>query len=295
MFSKIKDKICREQMSTVGHSQELRQLGHDFGAEIQQLLKSSGAVLCGLDQATPSLMFHQLRHEHESGRMKLVTQEEPAGIGFMDIVGSSSGRVMQMSIKAPDSNRILSRQRKRKDTESDKIVKRVAAPIMGNLDLPPEDGYTWRKYGQKEIMGSTYPRSYYRCTHQKFYDCPAKKQVQRLNNDPFIFEVTYRDTHTCHISSTAPSAVAPPPDQGSISAIDTTTAGVQLPPLFSSSLRSASSAAMAGVGPPAVRFHDYLLPVVDMADAMFNSNSSSSNSMDIIFSDHKWDSEENKY
>lgn len=35
---------------------------------------------------------------------------------------------------------------------------RVPAPQMGNLDLPPDDGYTWRKYGQKEILGSKYPR-----------------------------------------------------------------------------------------------------------------------------------------
>lgn len=45
----------------------------------------------------------------------------------------------------------------RKD-EGEKFVTTVAAPQMGNLDLPPEDGYTWRKYGQKEILGSKYPR-----------------------------------------------------------------------------------------------------------------------------------------
>nr|GMD57729.1 WRKY transcription factor 55 [Ipomoea batatas] len=28
---------------------------------------------------------------------------------------------------------------------------------MGNVDIPPEDGYTWRKYGQKEILGSRFP------------------------------------------------------------------------------------------------------------------------------------------
>lgn len=43
-------------------------------------------------------------------------------------------------------------------SEGEKVVTRVAAPQMGNVDLPPEDGYTWRKYGQKEILGSKYPR-----------------------------------------------------------------------------------------------------------------------------------------
>lgn len=48
----------------------------------------------------------------------------------------------------------------RKD-EADKIVRRVPAPRMGNLDLPPEDGFTWRKYGQKEILGCKHPRYTY--------------------------------------------------------------------------------------------------------------------------------------
>ena len=52
-------------------------------------------------------------------------------------------------------------------------------------------------------------RSYYRCTHHKLYKCKAKKQVQRLNNDPTTLEILYRGEHTCHMSSTAPSI--PPP------------------------------------------------------------------------------------
>lgn len=26
------------------------------------------------------------------------------------------------------------------------------------LEGPPEDGYSWRKYGQKDILGAKYPR-----------------------------------------------------------------------------------------------------------------------------------------
>lgn len=55
-------------------------------------------------------------------------------------------------------------------------------------------------------------RSYYRCTHQKLYKCQAKKQVQRLDNDPTTLEILYRGEHTCHMSSTAPS-IPPPPSQ----------------------------------------------------------------------------------
>ncbi|KAL3622037.1 DNA binding domain [Castilleja foliolosa] len=213
-----------------------------------------------------------------------------------------AGGIRPVTINAPDSSKTASspqKQRKRSNDEGYKIVKRVPAPQMGNLDVPPEDGYTWRKYGQKEILGSTYPRSYYRCTHQKLYDCPAKKQVQRLEDDPFTFEVTYRGTHACHVFSTAPStAIVPPPPPTTTSA----------PPIlsFSSSSSSLPTTAhwlsmqllrdLGGAGPSATRFPDYQLPVADMADAMFNSASSSSNSLDLIFSsmDDKLDSEEKK-
>lgn len=42
-----------------------------------------------------------------------------------------------------------------------------------------------------------YFRSYYRCTHRNVRGCLATKQVQRLNADPSVFEVTYRGRHTC--------------------------------------------------------------------------------------------------
>ncbi|CAA7389718.1 unnamed protein product [Spirodela intermedia] len=55
-----------------------------------------------------------------------------------------------------------------------------------------DDGYKWRKYGQKSIKNSPNPRSYYRCTNPR---CNAKKQVERSVEDPETLIVTYEGLH----------------------------------------------------------------------------------------------------
>ncbi|KAI3828789.1 hypothetical protein L1987_02899 [Smallanthus sonchifolius] len=76
--------------------------------------------------------------------------------------------------------------------------------LEGNTD----DGYSWRKYGQKDILGAKFPRSYYRCTYRYIHQCMARKQVQRTDEDPMVFEITYRGQHTCN-PATPPSVVPP--------------------------------------------------------------------------------------
>nr|URH10281.1 WRKY22 [Phoebe bournei] len=56
---------------------------------------------------------------------------------------------------------------------------------------PSEDGYNWRKYGQKQVKGSEYPRSYYKCTHPT---CQVKKKVER-SHDGQITEIIYKGAH----------------------------------------------------------------------------------------------------
>ncbi|XP_006644934.2 WRKY transcription factor WRKY24 [Oryza brachyantha] len=54
-----------------------------------------------------------------------------------------------------------------------------------------DDGYNWRKYGQKQVKGSENPRSYYKCTYP---NCPTKKKVER-SLDGQITEIVYKGTH----------------------------------------------------------------------------------------------------
>ncbi|XP_073291606.1 probable WRKY transcription factor 26 [Primulina huaijiensis] len=54
-----------------------------------------------------------------------------------------------------------------------------------------DDGYNWRKYGQKQVKGSENPRSYYKCTHP---NCPTKKKVERSLSGQ-ITEIVYKGSH----------------------------------------------------------------------------------------------------
>ncbi|PWA80815.1 WRKY domain, Leucine-rich repeat domain, L domain-like protein [Artemisia annua] len=66
------------------------------------------------------------------------------------------------------------------------------SPKTAGFETPPDDGYKWRRYGQREILGAKYSSSYYRCT-----SCSTKKRAQRSDDDPSIWEITYKGTHTC--------------------------------------------------------------------------------------------------
>lgn len=76
-----------------------------------------------------------------------------------------------------------------------------------------EDGHAWRKYGQKEILNTTYPRCYFRCTHKHDQGCKATKQVQRMKEDPVMYQTTYFGHHTCHDTlMRAPQIISDPMD-----------------------------------------------------------------------------------
>ncbi|KAL8090876.1 hypothetical protein AgCh_040086 [Apium graveolens] len=65
--------------------------------------------------------------------------------------------------------------------------------LKGEISTPPSDSWAWRKYGQKPIKGSPYPRAYYRCSSSK--GCLARKQVERSRTDPTMLIVTYSSEH----------------------------------------------------------------------------------------------------
>ncbi|KAJ8499366.1 hypothetical protein OPV22_009918 [Ensete ventricosum] len=64
---------------------------------------------------------------------------------------------------------------------------------------PFDHDHQWRKYGEKNITGCIFTRSYYRCTYSEDQGCTAKMQVQQQT--PSLFLVTHTGRHTCKASS----------------------------------------------------------------------------------------------
>ncbi|KAL8473955.1 hypothetical protein ACS0TY_030706 [Phlomoides rotata] len=68
---------------------------------------------------------------------------------------------------------------------------RHVVQTLSEVDIV-NDGYRWRKYGQKLVKGNPNPRSYYRCS---FAGCPVKKHVERASHDSKVVITTYEGKH----------------------------------------------------------------------------------------------------
>ncbi|KAF5207671.1 Wrky transcription factor [Thalictrum thalictroides] len=107
--------------------------------------------------------------------------------------GCSIESVGMMQISSPRNPGI-----KRRKSQAKKVVC-IPAPAAANSSRPssgevvPSDLWAWRKYGQKPIKGSPYPRGYYRCSSSK--GCSARKQVERSRTDPNMLVITYTSEH----------------------------------------------------------------------------------------------------
>lgn len=132
-----------------------------------------------------------------------------ASTGVVTIRMADSPPSLNGSPRSEDSDDHKDPSRKRKGLA--RWTKQVRVTSGMGLEGPLDDGFSWRKYGQKDILGAKHPRGYYRCTHRNVQGCLATKQVQRSDEDPMILEITYRGRHTCSQAASSTTITSPPP------------------------------------------------------------------------------------
>ncbi|KAL6498269.1 WRKY Transcription Factor [Orobanche gracilis] len=108
------------------------------------------------------------------------------------LVESPAAAAAGMQISSP---RITGIKRIRKSQAKKVVCIPAPAPVNSKAggEVVPSDLWAWRKYGQKPIKGSPYPRGYYRCSSSK--GCSARKQVERSRTDPNMLVIAYTSEH----------------------------------------------------------------------------------------------------
>ena len=79
---------------------------------------------------------------------------------------------------------------------------RLVVQTLSDIDIL-DDGFRWRKYGQKVVKGNPNPRSYYKCTT---VGCPVRKHVERASHDMRAVITTYEGKHNHDVPTVRGSA-----------------------------------------------------------------------------------------
>ncbi|KAF5743474.1 WRKY transcription factor 30 [Tripterygium wilfordii] len=186
------------------------------GRELAKQLQSHLNLACFPDE-TRQVLVQKIIASYEKALFVLNcstvgTSPTPGGAATIGIKSESTPHLNG----SPRSDQDSDPEHRNTGKSNPRWTKQVRVSPGIGLEGPLEDGFSWRKYGQKDILGAKHPRGYYRCTHRHVRDCLATKQVQRSNEDPTILEVTYRGSHVCNQSTdhpSIPSTSSPPPDQ----------------------------------------------------------------------------------
>ncbi|CAL0316501.1 unnamed protein product [Lupinus luteus] len=109
-----------------------------------------------------------------------------------EAVNDEHNKSLEQAEEEEEQNKIKKLLKAKKTNQKKHREPRVAFMTKSEVDHL-EDGYRWRKYGQKAVKNSPFPRSYYRCTSAS---CNVKKRLERSFTDPSVVVTTYEGQHT---------------------------------------------------------------------------------------------------
>lgn len=198
------------------------------------------------------------QHHHPEAEGLLIPQQLMSSSSFVvelreDDVANTPAVLDELGLEdmamAPHPDHAPSIKRRKSQTKKVVCIPAPVAPPPGvggrpstSGEVVPSDLWAWRKYGQKPIKGSPYPRGYYRCSSSK--GCSARKQVERSRTDPSMLVITYTSDHN-HPWPTHRNALA-----GSIRPAAAATSSSSSPSAKQSHHHQRRSAAAAAVTDP---------------------------------------------
>lgn len=164
---------------------------------------SNSSVSSQAIQSSNSTQVHEYPDQsyasHGSGQMDSVATPENSSISIGDDeVDRSSQRSRSGGDEFDEDEPDAKRWRRESESEGtsgagSRTVRepRVVVQTTSDIDIL-DDGYRWRKYGQKVVKGNPNPRSYYKCTSP---GCPVRKHVERASHDLRSVITTYEGKH----------------------------------------------------------------------------------------------------
>ncbi|KAL0399146.1 UNVERIFIED_CONTAM: putative WRKY transcription factor 20 [Sesamum radiatum] len=136
------------------------------GANSTSGVSSAGlAIPVGLNRNGPVINQDQRHTQQSSAPSSLASQSVAMGIHDSSICSTTD----ELNQAGQSSTGIQASSSDHKDSISSVSVETTS-----------DDGYNWRKYGQKLVKGSEFPRSYYKCTYP---NCEVKKIFERSPSD----------------------------------------------------------------------------------------------------------------
>jgi hypothetical protein len=175
--------------------------GHDFATQLKNLVRKPAAfngdcsvlagelaekVLGSFNQSLSFLSSNVSNCDHHSAALSHEANSfyDDSSPSVDDQRSEDSGHSRKRPAPASKDRRGCYKRKNNSETWST-----VAAKV--------DDGIAWRKYGQKIILNAKHPRNYFRCTRKFEQGCKATKQVQRMEDDPQMYHITYIGAHTC--------------------------------------------------------------------------------------------------
>uniref|UniRef100_A0A1J3G890 Putative WRKY transcription factor 70 n=1 Tax=Noccaea caerulescens TaxID=107243 RepID=A0A1J3G890_NOCCA len=178
--------------------------GHEWTTKLQQIISQPGSGLGAAEDLAAKILgsFNDIISSLESlepiSSSSLVTAVEGSQNASCDNDGKFEDSGDSRKRLGPVKGKRGCYKRKKKSDQTWTVESTVL-----------EDEFSWRKYGQKEILNTKFPRSYFRCTHKYSKGCKATKQVQKLELEPKMFNITYIGNHTCNTNEITPKIIKP--------------------------------------------------------------------------------------